>query len=482
MTNDKDLETQLRSLTQEFVAGLPEQWGGIEIAWTRVWLDGREIPAFEQLLQQVHSLAGAAGTLGFMQIAQAASQLQGELRSIRAGSQKRPGDAVLSQAEAPLQALRRAVYAGEQIELAELAHRLGSAKEATASLQDERSNRLIYMVEDDPLQAAEMAAQIGYFGYTLQIYHLLDDLEDALQHALPAAILMDISFPEGKMAGLNVIAALREKFPHLPPIIFVSMNDDMPFRLEAVRVGGEAYFTKPVDVDALIDVLDRLIFHEVVSPYRILIVDDLRVQASYYAAQLKKVGMVVEIVSDPLQVIDHLISFNPDLVLLDMYMPDCTGMELAKVIRQMEQFISVPIVFLSSETDKDKQMAAMGLGGDDFLTKPDRSSIPGRRRHHPRRALPQAAHPHVPGWADRPAQPHHHQGAPRPGGRARPPARRPPGFRHVGSGSFQARQRHLWPRHRRPGAEESGPFAQATPAQLGYHRALWGRRVRRDLS
>src|SRR5450759_476879 len=85
---------------------------------------------------------------------------------------------------------------------------------------------------------------------------------------------------------------------------------------------------------------------------------------------VKKAGMVTENVADPLQVIDHLISFNPDLLLLDMYMPDCSGMELAQIIRQKEQFISIPIVFLSAETDKEKQLAALGIGGDDFLTKP----------------------------------------------------------------------------------------------------------------
>jgi diguanylate cyclase (GGDEF)-like protein len=43
---------------------------------------------------------------------------------------------------------------------------------------------------------------------------------------------------------------------------------------------------------------------------------------------------------------------------------------LAKVIRQLDAFVSIPIVFLSAESDLDKQLFAMGLGGDDFLTKP----------------------------------------------------------------------------------------------------------------
>jgi diguanylate cyclase (GGDEF)-like protein len=55
-------------------------------------------------------------------------------------------------------------------------------------------------------------------------------------------------------------------------------------------------------------------------------------------------------------------------------MPECTGLELAQVIRQMETYLSIPIVYLSSETDRDKQLEAVGLGGDDFLEKPIKPS------------------------------------------------------------------------------------------------------------
>ena len=55
---------------------------------------------------------------------------------------------------------------------------------------------------------------------------------------------------------------------------------------------------------------------------------------------------------------------------MDMYMPGCNGMELAKAIRQIGAYFSIPIVYLSSETDTDKQFQAMQIGGDAFLTKP----------------------------------------------------------------------------------------------------------------
>ena len=368
MTEDRDLVRQLQELTREFIADLPGQLGAIEAVWVRICREGWESSGVEDLKKRIHSLAGTAGSLGFEQITLACNALQAEFKNIELHGNSSQN--YLDPTEVSLQMLRRAVYAEQQVDLNELVQHLNLAKTITSSLQEKRANRLIYMVDDDAIQAADLAAQVGYFGYTVQIFNKLADLEGAVLKSRPTVLLMDISFPEGRMAGYDTIMALQEKFTDLPPVIFISVNDALNFRLQAVRVGGKAYFTKPVDVGSLVEVLDRLVFHDTISPFRVLIVEDSKVQAYYITAQLRKAGMVTENVADPLQVIDHLISFNPDLLLLDMYMPDCSGMELAQIIRQMEQFISIPIVFLSAETDKEKQLAALGIGGDDFLTKP----------------------------------------------------------------------------------------------------------------
>jgi diguanylate cyclase (GGDEF)-like protein len=140
--------------------------------------------------------------------------------------------------------------------------------------------------------------------------------------------------------------------------------------LQAVRTGASAYFTKPIDINELVDKLDVLTFQQTPEPYRILIVEDEPELAKSYALTLQEAGMITEMITDPIQIMQPLSEFKPDLILMDVYMPVCNGIELTKVIRQQETFVSIPIVFLSSEFNPDKQLAAMRLGGDDFLTKP----------------------------------------------------------------------------------------------------------------
>jgi diguanylate cyclase (GGDEF)-like protein len=370
MAEDNQRKANLELSSEEFITGLPEQWGAIETNWVRVRRNGWDSPDMYSLMQQLHSLAEVAETLGFEKIAKNSSQLQILLETKSNGNGWDGSESLFSKAESKMQALRQAAYSDQQMELAELPQGSTIPKYSSISLLEKRADRLIYMVEDDPIQAAELAEQISHFGYSAMGFRSLAELEEAMRQASPKALLIDVSSPEGKMWRYESLKELSEKFTELPPIIFISTKNRMPFRLEAVRAGGEAYFTKPVDVSMLVNSLDRLIFKDITPFPRVMIVDDSLIQANYMATQLKKVGVLTEVVSKPQAIIDQMTRFTPDLLLLDMYMPECTGMELAKAIRQIEQFASIPIIFLSAETNKNTQIAAMGLDGHDFLTKP----------------------------------------------------------------------------------------------------------------
>jgi diguanylate cyclase (GGDEF)-like protein len=227
-------------------------------------------------------------------------------------------------------------------------------------------NRLIYLVIDDAERAQDLALQIGYFGYTADIFVDMSNLADMVQQAAPAAIVVDTALLEG---GGEVLAAVR-RTPPAPPIFFISVYDAIATRLQAVQAGGEAYFTDPVNIGGLIDKLDLLATGQELEPYRILIVDDEMEQAQDYALTLERAGMTTAVIVEPLHVMRALVEFMPDLILMDMYMPDCNGLELAAVIRQLEAYVSIPIVFLSMEDNLDMQLEAIHIGGDDFLTKP----------------------------------------------------------------------------------------------------------------
>jgi diguanylate cyclase (GGDEF)-like protein len=105
------------------------------------------------------------------------------------------------------------------------------------------------------------------------------------------------------------------------------------------------------------------------QPYRVLVIDDDLDLANHTTLVLRHAGVIAECLNDPTKVLDRIAAFAPELLLVDLHMPVCTGAELSSVIRQQEEFAAIPIVFLSQETDAERQSQAMGHGGDEFLLK-----------------------------------------------------------------------------------------------------------------
>jgi diguanylate cyclase (GGDEF)-like protein len=245
-----------------------------------------------------------------------------------------------------------------------------SSSPLVLSMQDERSSRLIFLVEENPQHAQLLAAQVSHYGYTVNVFSSLAALESVVRLNPPSAIVMDLDFPEGKDAAIEAVAAVRRDLTARPLAIFVSADDDLATRLQAVRAGGDAYFRKPVDLGAIVDALDRLASALPPVPYRVAIVDDSLDDAHLAASYLRLGGMETRIISRPADALNSLLDFSPELILMDTHMEGCTGIELARVIRQIESLISVPIVFLSADEDRDMQLQVVALGGDDFLVKP----------------------------------------------------------------------------------------------------------------
>jgi diguanylate cyclase (GGDEF)-like protein len=107
-----------------------------------------------------------------------------------------------------------------------------------------------------------------------------------------------------------------------------------------------------------------------VAPSRILVVEDSRTQADWLRQVLEREGYAVVVAQDGREAVRRVRSEPPDLVLLDMILPDMNGLDVLRVIkaRSEEQFI--PVILLSVRSDLDSRVTGLRLGADDFLAKP----------------------------------------------------------------------------------------------------------------
>ena len=232
---------------------------------------------------------------------------------------------------------------------------------------------LVYLAGDYQNQAQPLRTALENDGFRAQLYTNSLNFRAAFAHQaaeLPAAVIMDMQFAESDQKGLLLISELGLGGGSDIPVIMASDRDDIPARLAAFRAGASRYLVTPLDVDRVVDILDALTGRQPPQPYRVLLVDDDAMMLEIHAAMLQSAGMEVRKLVEPLKILNSLEDFSPDVVVLDVYMPEASGPELAAILRERDAYLNLPIVFLSGETDITQQLLALNLGGDDFLVKP----------------------------------------------------------------------------------------------------------------
>jgi len=326
------------------------------------------ISALRQLRLDAHSLAGSAGTFSYHKLGDKARDLELLVSPLLNENNKLNADL--------LQSIGTLLH-----ELNTLANK-GPEKKNTQQQNFEITNQSvltkktnlpeIFLVENDTSLANEIVLYLEKFEYTVRIFKNISQVEvEATQH-LPAAIIVDLEFLKKNTSTLELSKQLNKfQYPTVPKI-FISQRTDWQTRLASIRAGGMAYLTKPINKEEIVKQLNKLSDDNPEEPYRILIVEDVDVLAQHYALVLRNKGIEVTTVNSPAFLLEVLESSQPELILMDLYMPECNGLEAAKIIRQINTYISVPIIFLSTEKSLDQQLQAMQIGGDDFLSKPIR--------------------------------------------------------------------------------------------------------------
>jgi DNA-binding response OmpR family regulator len=100
---------------------------------------------------------------------------------------------------------------------------------------------------------------------------------------------------------------------------------------------------------------------------RILIVDDEKAVTDLLAYSLNKAGYAVQVASNGIQALKQAEQFSPELVLLDLLLPEMDGLE---VCRQLRKTSNVPIIMITALGEEIDRVVGLELGADDYLPKP----------------------------------------------------------------------------------------------------------------
>jgi signal transduction histidine kinase/CheY-like chemotaxis protein len=179
----------------------------------------------------------------------------------------------------------------------------------------------------------------------------------------PTAITLDVLMPD--LDGWSVLAALRQD-PELAEILVIMITIVDEHR-RGIALGAAGYLTKPIDHERLHRLVSR--FRAPVPPTRVLVVEDDAVQRERMRGWLEGPQWIVREAANGREALDRLKEGKPDVILLDLMMPEMDGFAVVAALQKEASWRDLPVIVITARDLDAKDRARLNSGVQSVLVK-----------------------------------------------------------------------------------------------------------------
>jgi signal transduction histidine kinase/CheY-like chemotaxis protein len=201
----------------------------------------------------------------------------------------------------------------------------------------------VLVIDDDPVARDLLQVHIKKLGYEVSLAANGDQGLRLARQLHPTAIILDVMMPS--MDGWMVLSALKTD-PELAPIP-VTMLTMIDEKNMGYSLGAAEYLVKPVNREQLAKVLEKYSSSE--TPPLVMVVEDDATSRDMMATMLKKAGWRVITAENGKKGLELIHQYRPDLILLDLMMPEMDGFEFATQLFHNPTYSSIPVVVLTAK-------------------------------------------------------------------------------------------------------------------------------------
>lgn len=357
-------QTRLNERKQQFLTKTRERISG-ELTSSLEQLLGspNDRSALTRVNKHFHQLAGAGGIYEmteFCNIAIAAEELCGKLLM----NESPVGDMEQKKLRAFCEALLREVDSEQHKTVPASVIPVSTTdgapvRKADVLLVDQNADRLVVwhrVFEEHKMGVRTVKSASGARG--------------AMVIRVPDVLVINAPLPDSAF-GMEVIQHLRSLSGGGRSVVLVVAEEpSFKLKIDAIKCGADGVLEADTTAKDLLGKIDEMLAGRATRQYKILSVEDDLEQAWFIKSTLESVGYSVLHIADPIHFEEALVSFAPDLVLLDIMLGEISGHDLARYVRRHEQFSRVPIVFLTTENQMHMHLESARAGGDEHLVKP----------------------------------------------------------------------------------------------------------------
>ena len=221
----------------------------------------------------------------------------------------------------------------------------------------------VLVIDDDATARELLAEHLRAEGFSVAVATGgLEGLKLA-RELRPIAITLDVMMPD--LDGWSVLAALRQDSELSEiPVIMVTILDE---QRRGAALGAAGYLTKPIDRARLRRVVDR--FRAAAPPTRVLLVEDDPDQRERVRGWLDSRQWIVQEAANGREALDRLRDDRPDLILLDLMMPEMDGFAVVAALQKEERWREIPVIVITARDLDAKDRARLSSGVQSVLVK-----------------------------------------------------------------------------------------------------------------
>ncbi|KAF3889946.1 MULTISPECIES: response regulator [Nostocales] len=309
--------------------------------------------------KEAHTLAGSLGTFGFSLGSQIARKIERILKA------------------------NQALTVAEKSEFASLVGQLRQEIEQDChetwalSLQPQMAEHPLLLAiasnkDQQTTQQGTLAEQIeqeaGSWELRVKIATSIEAARSCLYRENPNVVLIDLDVFPNHEDSFSLLAELSQRQPPVPAIVFTEKSD-FTNRLQVARSGGH-FLQKPMAIAQILEAVKQVLLDVSHVEAHILAVDDDPKIGAVLQNLLSPWGIKVTYLEDPQSFWKTLEEVKPDLLILDVEIPEINGIEICKVVRNDPHWSELPILFLTVHNDANIVNQVFSVGADDFVSKP----------------------------------------------------------------------------------------------------------------
>lgn len=356
-------ETRIRQHTMSAIADIwvkfqpriSEQMDLLEQAAAAFDYGSLEVELKKQAQQEAHTLIGRLGTFGLTKGSQLARGIEHLLKSDTSLSNSN-----ILQIQQDVALLRQ--------EFNQASH---PATQLTSESRDQMRYPIVLIVGGagshrtwlDDIESEAQQREIHYQTVTSIVL-----AEDSIQKQSPHLVLFEPAV-ESVEQSLAFLQTLNQHSPPIP-VLIVTDDNHLSQKIAVAYSDEKAFVSTTLSTQQIWDRVEQALQLKGLVEAKVMIVDDDPQTLETVMALFRPWGVEVTALADPTQFWQTLTNNPPDLLVLDVEMPEISGIDLCKVVRKDAQWEQLPIIFLTAHTEPDIVNRVYAVGADDFVSKP----------------------------------------------------------------------------------------------------------------